>query len=107
MMQQSFDAEDRAQKRVDLGPMNYDRILSLGFPFQPTKRVNVNEDGVDLWQEVEMTCIRNGTPVVLEGWHRHPDWNQKLFTFPYIEAHYGDNGTEILYDSDFMLNIDS
>ncbi|KAF9437043.1 hypothetical protein BGZ76_002164 [Entomortierella beljakovae] len=63
--------------------------MSIGFPFVPVKRVNVNQEGVNIESEVEAVCVEEGTPLVLEGWHKHPKWKRDLFTFQYIEAKYG------------------
>ncbi|KAK3806445.1 MAG: hypothetical protein J3Q66DRAFT_393044 [Benniella sp.] len=91
MMQAAFDPEGSVQSSIDLESLNYDNIISLGFPFVAAKRVDVNQKGVDLWNELETTCVKDGKPVVFEGYHKHPKWDHEIFTFPYIEAKHGDN----------------
>ncbi|KAF9347205.1 hypothetical protein BGX26_001291 [Mortierella sp. AD094] len=103
MMQSAFSQDTQAQTSVSLKDMDYDRIIALGFPFVPVKRVDVNQEGVDLEQEVESTCVEGGTPLVLEGWHKHPKWNHELFTFPYIDAKYGD---EVIICRDLTVSED-
>ncbi|KAF9116204.1 hypothetical protein BGX27_004311 [Mortierella sp. AM989] len=89
MMQAAFNQDTQAQTSVSLKEMDYDSIMAMGYPFVPVKRVNVNQEGVNLEQEVELTCVEGGTPIVLEGWHKHPKWDSKLFTFQYIETNHG------------------
>ncbi|KAF9201154.1 hypothetical protein BGZ49_008623 [Haplosporangium sp. Z 27] len=89
MMQAAFSQDTQAQTSVNIREMNYNRIISLGFPFVPVKRIDVNQAGVNLEHEVESTCVEGGTPLVLEGWHKHPKWKPELFTFPYIDSNYG------------------
>lgn len=91
MMQAAFDPESGVQSSIDLESLNYNNILSLGFPFVAAKRVDVNQEGVDLWDELETTCVKDGVPVIFEGYHKHPKWDHEIFTFPYIEAKHGDN----------------
>ncbi|KAF9179218.1 hypothetical protein BGZ51_005176 [Haplosporangium sp. Z 767] len=88
-MQASFQPDEERQI-VDLEPINYDRIMAHGFPFVPVKRIDVNGPGTDLQGEVETTCVNNGIPIILENWHKHPDWRPELFTFPYIDEHFGE-----------------
>ncbi|KAG0007069.1 hypothetical protein BGZ65_009841 [Modicella reniformis] len=104
-MQAAFDPEGLSQSSIDLQPINYNRIISLGFPFIPTKRVDINQEGVDLWNEVETTCVKDGTPVILEGYHKHPKWDHKLFTFPYIEAKHGDSGEDLRAAEDVKMTM--
>ncbi|KAF9995065.1 hypothetical protein BGZ79_000152 [Entomortierella chlamydospora] len=103
MIQGVFSHDTQIQTSVDLKDMDYDRIIALGYPFVPVKRVDVNQEGVDLEQEVESTCVEGGTPLVLEGWHKHPKWDHELFTFPYIDAKYGD---EVIICRDLSISED-
>jgi hypothetical protein len=101
MMQATSNHETEAQISVNLKDVDYDYIMSIGFPFVPAKRVDINQEGINIEDEVETTCVEGGTPMVLEGWHRHPKWKKELFTFQYLEEKYGNEGREILK----LLNI--
>ncbi|KAG0303367.1 hypothetical protein BGZ98_006754 [Dissophora globulifera] len=91
MMQALFSPDETPQQSVDLASMDYRNIMSLGFPFVPTKRVSVNCPEVDLWQEVESTAVKGGTPLILEHWHKLQAWDNDLFTFSHIAAKYGNH----------------
>ncbi|KAF8933962.1 hypothetical protein BGZ58_006030 [Dissophora ornata] len=95
-MQAAFDPDSEPQTSIDLRPLSYDRIMALGFPFVPTRRVDVNQEGVDLWHEVETTAVKGGTPIVLDHWHKHPHWDPELFTFPFLNAKYGNDDVKML-----------
>ncbi|KAG0234827.1 hypothetical protein BGX31_004443 [Mortierella sp. GBA43] len=105
MMRAAIDPESIAQNSIDMHSMNYESIISLGFPFSATQRVDVNQENVNLWNEVEATCVQNGTPVILEGYHKHPKWNHTLFTMPYIEANHGENGKDLRAAEDVKLTM--
>ncbi|KAG0209432.1 hypothetical protein BGX28_010315 [Mortierella sp. GBA30] len=95
MIQVPFVPDAYVQNHVDLGPQDYEQIMGRGFPFMPVKRVNINKaDALYLRSEVENTCVAEGTPLVFEGWHNTPNWNQSLFTFPHIVDIYGN--TDVL-----------
>ncbi|ORZ07279.1 hypothetical protein BCR41DRAFT_326597 [Lobosporangium transversale] len=91
MMQQAVNNDIQMQSGIDLESMDYQQIMSLGFPFVPVKRVDVRDEGVDIRHEVETIVVESGTPVVLENWHKHSKWRAELFTFPYLADTYGKN----------------
>ncbi|KAF9911781.1 hypothetical protein BX616_010484 [Lobosporangium transversale] len=90
-MQQAVNNDIQMQSGIDLESMDYQQIMSLGFPFVPVKRVDVRDEGVDIRHEVETIVVESGTPVVLENWHKHSKWRAELFTFPYLADTYGKN----------------
>lgn len=89
-MQSAFIPEGQVQTFVDPGPMDYKSIMTRGYPFVPVKRVNVNDPDVNLEYEVQSRSVENGEPVVLEGFHQQEKWKASLFTFPYLQAKFGD-----------------
>ncbi|KAG9069196.1 hypothetical protein KI688_010093 [Linnemannia hyalina] len=89
MMQSTFRPEGEIQTSVDPGPMDYNSIMTRGYPFVPVKRVDVNDPDVNLEYEVQSLCVDNGEPVVIEGFHQQEKWNAGLFTFPYLQTKFG------------------
>jgi len=87
-MQASANPEGKAQTLVDLRSMNFENIIAMGYPFEPIKRVDVIANKPELRSIVEDICVRKGTPVVLENFHLHRDWNKALFSFPYLDEMY-------------------
>ncbi|KAF8942284.1 hypothetical protein BGZ47_006649 [Haplosporangium gracile] len=90
MMQSAFKPEGQIQTSVDPGPMDYESIMTRGYPFVSVRRVNVNDPAVNLEYEVQSRCVDDGEPVVLEGFHLQEKWNADIFTFPYLQAKFGD-----------------
>ncbi|KAG0343437.1 hypothetical protein BG004_005312 [Podila humilis] len=77
------------QSTVDLSYMDYDRLISMGFPFTPVDRVTCADE--QLRYKVERSSVERGTPIVISGWHEHPNWTAELFTFHWIQHHFGDS----------------
>ncbi|KAG0053067.1 hypothetical protein BGZ83_001710 [Gryganskiella cystojenkinii] len=90
MMQAAANPEGGPQTSVDLSSMNFEKILALGYPFRPIRRFDVNKSSdSELRSVVETLCVKEGTPIVLEGFHKHKNWDPTPFTFPFLDDMYG------------------
>ncbi|KAI9237612.1 MAG: hypothetical protein BYD32DRAFT_415844 [Podila humilis] len=78
-----------SQISVDVGSMDYASLMEHGFPFMSVQRVSATDKSSKLRQEVERSCVDEGLPIIIEGWHMHPLWQPKLFTFAYLQEHFG------------------
>ncbi|KAG0025680.1 hypothetical protein BGZ81_006982 [Podila clonocystis] len=94
MMQAAVDPV--SQTSVDVGSMDYDSIMNLGYPFCPVERFSANAKSDKLRREVERSCVKDGIPIIIEGWHEHPEWKPELYTFAFLQEHFGDsNGKDV------------
>ncbi|KAG0239234.1 hypothetical protein BGW41_007850 [Actinomortierella wolfii] len=68
-MMQSATHKLKVQTQVPKQGLDYNAILARGFPFTPVSRMSVkNADAGDLLEAVERTCVKDGTPLVIEGY---------------------------------------
>ncbi|KAG0091212.1 hypothetical protein BGZ92_001237 [Podila epicladia] len=87
MMQAAVDPA--GQSSVDVGSMDYDSIMKLGYPFFSVDRLSATAKSTKLRREVERSCVEAGVPIVIEGWHKHPEWKPELYTFSFLQEHFG------------------
>ncbi|KAF9304570.1 hypothetical protein BGZ74_001232 [Mortierella antarctica] len=87
MMQAAVDPA--GQSSVDVGSMDYDSIMKLGYPFFSVDRLSATTKSDKLRREVERSCVEAGVPIVIEGWHKHPEWKPELYTFDFLQEHFG------------------
>ncbi|KAG0006234.1 hypothetical protein BGZ65_008971 [Modicella reniformis] len=71
--------------------MNYRNLISKGFPFVDVKRINLNDKGMNIQDEVDATVINGGMPLVLDHCNDHPSWNKNVFSIQYWEDNHGND----------------
>ncbi|KAF9974115.1 hypothetical protein BGZ73_002613 [Actinomortierella ambigua] len=77
------------QTQVSKDGLDYDAILARGFPFTEVPHLSLNDFNA-LLETVESTCVKDGMPVVIEGWHEHPGWQSDLFSLQTLIENHGD-----------------
>ena len=85
MMQSAAKPNGKAQTSVDLPTMNFERIIAMGYPFEPVKRVDARIEKSELRSIVEDLSVRQGLPTVIENFHLREGWDQSIFSFSFLD----------------------
>ena len=75
----------------DLGAdWTFDKILARGIRFRKVSRVSALDTQAML-RAID-SHERNGSPLIIEDWHKHPEWNSDLFGMEWLLRNKGKQG---------------
>ncbi|KAG0019070.1 hypothetical protein BGZ82_000265 [Podila clonocystis] len=80
---------------------NFNDLMSRA-PFKHVRRIPYDEVG-DMTKLVHETVMVQGTPLVVNQWHKTSDWSTSIFKWNYLKKHHGN---EDIVCRDVIQNID-
>ena len=95
-----YVAVERSRSKCSVSSKDWtiDGLIKRGPRFQKVPRVSALMSSKQLLAAIEHhEC--SGTPLIIEGWHKHPKWPKKQFTVDWLREH-GRQGTHAVYLGD-------
>jgi hypothetical protein len=102
----ALENEEGSAKDTPYSTFGWDpeNIVASGTRFRHAPRVSASMPRDEMLATIA-EHEKSGVPLVIEGWHQHPDWPGELFTLDWLEQHAPQQSQYQLWDASTRYRI--